>query len=228
MYNDLQWRDNIAAPQNLPATALLILLVTCDAFFVAINVLLAAKGVDLDVSSYSLGVDAGYPELFQYAKWLAIVLLLTGMAASRKFAALTPWIFVFAYFLIDDSLRVHELIGAQFEEHFSFPVPFGLRMQDVGELTATAGFAMVLAVPFAVTFFKGAFKLNMLTLALIASVLSVAFFGVLVDMIAISFDGGRYSELFFLILEDGGEMVVASLTVWFVFLSAQSSGTHNM
>jgi len=198
----------------------LALLLAADIAFICFHVLWAS-----DDWAWNVEADVGYAESFQYLKWGAAAALLLALAWKRRATIYAVWAVLFFYFLIDDSQWVHERAGTwlvglldlrAFEEiyhqHFEY---FSLRAQDFGELIfalalATAIFVMLYA------FWPGreAARERTVTKWLIAWVLLFAFFAVGMDMLHV-----MAWEIYppaiepLLVMEDGGEMICASILV---------------
>jgi hypothetical protein len=170
----------------------------------------------------SLEQDQGYPEVYQYIKWLWIILLLIFASIKRRSLHFSAWIFVFIYLLLDDSLEIHESVGTLMAGSLSFIPPFGLRLQDIGELAVagTAGLVLFLFISWAYRHGPPTFKKMSIDMLLL--IFTLAFFGVVVDtlhVIAYMSDqiGWKVSAVL-AVIEDGGEMIVASLILFYVFL----------
>jgi hypothetical protein len=124
---------------------------------------------------------------------------------------------VFTYILLDDAFSVHELVGHTVAQAMPFATLLGMRRQDLGEATVSAGAAAVLlcAVAWAYARSSGSFREASRDVLVL-----LAFFA----LFAVGFDilhgvAPRGSTLHFAlgVLEDGGEMLVASVITWYVF-----------
>ena len=194
------------------ATLLLAVLLLVDLAFVAFHLADAPPGPRA-WPRFSIELDRGYPEIYQYLKWLVLMSLFGWFAVRHRSKGLGAWGLLFAYFLVDDSLSLHERVGARIAERLDLTPPFGLRLQDLGELavSALAGLALLGVVYRA--YRGGSPGFRRLSSDLFLLVVALAFFGVLVDLAHIAVKAGRGVNLFLGVLEDGGEMVVASLMV---------------
>lgn len=165
-----------------------------------------------------ISVDGSLGELFGYAKFLLAACLC--LAVSRRpgnaiFLALGAVLLVM---LLDDTLRLHERLGDALEHGLGLSAALGLRGQDFGELLY--GFAVgVPTVVFTVMAWqrtKTAYRQDAaITIGLIGVFL---FFAVVVDVVhsfVSSARPGWSAELG--LIEDGGELLVLSLLVAFVF-----------
>lgn len=191
---------------------LLILLLSADFIFIVVHILYMNEF--MSNSLYSIDRDLGYAEVYQYIKEFWIVLLLLFVATGRKQVAYLAWATLFMYFLLDDSLRVHERFGGSLAYNFNFQPMLNLRAQDIGELIASLFFGVLLLVFVWVAYLYSDEYAKKHSRHLFVLVMLVAFFGILVDMFHVALPWGK--SLLGLI-EDGGEMLMMSVIVWYVF-----------
>lgn len=202
------------------AILLLVLLLAADIALIWLHIL---WGYDHWV--WDVGADTGYAENFQYLKWAAAAAFLLALAWKRRGAIYAVWAALFLYLLVDDSQSVHERSGTllvnlldlrAFEEfyHRNFEY-FFLQAQDFGELIFALALGAVIAVVVCV-FWPGreATRERAVTKRLIGWVLLFAFFAVGVDMLHV-----MAWEIYppaiepLAVIEDGGEMICASILV---------------
>ena len=167
-------------------------------------------------------MDLGYAEFYQYMKEYWIVILLLIIAYKRKKLIYFSWSLIFLYVLLDDSLKLHERIGVTISELLEFQPLFGLRAQDFGELSVSILFGTVLFSFLALLYFKSKVEAKKISNNLLVLFFSLVFFGVLIDMIGMIFhgEGSLFRHLLnhlIIIIEDGGEMFVMSVIVWYLF-----------
>lgn len=203
---------------NYRRTSILLKLLLCGdlAFFILHFVFALIPG--LDNPMFSVEHDKGYPELYQYVKYVWIIVFLVYLALKNRSLQYVSWALVFTYALADDSFQIHENVGGLVAKNLHFAPPFGLRLQDFGELavSATAG---VILLPLLVWAYKSGsqmFRKVFQDMSLL--MLALAFFGVVVDMVHSATHLGRKVELILGFVEDGGEMLVVSFILWYVFL----------
>jgi hypothetical protein len=200
------------------ASLLLLLLFCADFVFIAVHCIQELTPL-INNELYSIGEDRGYSEIFQYIKWFWIIVLFTYLTISRRSFSFVAWGVTFLYLLCDDALSIHEKIGVLITGNLGFEPPFGLRPQDLGELavSAVAGIALTPLLIWAYLLGSQAFK-NM-SQDMLLLILLLAFFGIVVDTVHMSAkDLGFKVDFILEIIEDGGEMLVASLMVWYIFL----------
>ncbi|MBR9846120.1 MAG: hypothetical protein GYB35_08445 [Algicola sp.] len=203
---------------------ILAILLSIDILFVLLHALLiyiVFIRIDLDWSivPFMVSNDDGYPEIFQYIKFVVIIGIILFLIIKRKRKGYIAWLLLFTLMLLDDSLTFHERFGAWVSEKFNFSPMLGLRAQDIGELTYVAIFGALLLILLVLGYYKGDEKYRKTNISLGVLFTAFLFFGVGVDMLHSFFGTNRYSDLFLTLLEDGGEMIVLSLFVWlFVFI----------
>lgn len=205
------------------ATKFLFLLLIVDFAFMVAHVVY--KTGYSSNSLLSVEKDFGYAEVYQYIKefWIVVLLLMT--AIKRKYIVYFAWSLLFVYLLLDDSLRIHESFGAYLVKYFEFQPMFHLRAQDFGELSVSMLFGSLLFTLIGVSYLFSDHVAKQVSKHLFILVMSVAFFGVVVDMLHMAIPWGK--KLLGLI-EDGGEMLVMSVIVWYVFdLKPDSKGSSD-
>jgi hypothetical protein len=206
----------VGAPKRfLSAGYLFALLLFCaDAVFISIH--LFNIYADRPDPIYSLGRERGYAELFQYLKLFWLALLFAILAHHRKQMVHVGWMTLFAAILIDDSFALHERYGLRLAETLGLEPALGLRARDIGELLflAAAGAALVAALGLTLLAADPADRQFSMRLGRLVALL--AFFGVIADA-AHSVALGTWADTPAGVFEDGGEMVMVSLILGFVF-----------
>lgn len=194
------------------STKVLFLLLLADfAFFLVHGIY---KMGHIPNSFCSIETDRGYAEMFQYIKEYWIVVLLFVVAIKRKHIIYFAWSSLFMYFLLDDSFRIHELFGIYLAKYFEFQPMFGLRTQDFGELSVSMLFGLLLFIFIGVSYLFSDNVAKQISKHILILVMSLVFFGVVVDNLHIIIPWGKTMWGF---IEDGGEMLVMSIIVWYVF-----------
>ena len=203
------------------ASLFLMLLLCADLAFIALHTI-EVLTTFLNNPLLSLERDLGFAEVYQYIKWFWVIILLIFISITTKSINYSAWVIFFTYLLLDDALEIHEGIGELIAGHLTLTPPLGLRLQDLGELavTGTAGVVLLFLVLLAYLYGSKAFKKMSLDLLLL--IFALAFFGVIVDMVHVitylSVQIGWKVSAVLAVIEDGGEMFVASLILWYIFL----------
>jgi hypothetical protein len=199
------------------ATALLLLLVASDLGFVAVHMVSELTPLVAAAPLLNIEVDHSYPEIFQYLKFFWIVLLLACIAVQKQQAHYGAWALLFFYLLLDDALGFHEFAGVSMAGQDGFEAALGLRAVDFGELIGSAVAALLLGAGLVWAYARGSHEFKAVSHDLGLMVAGLVFFGVGVDMAHELFGQGSVSRFAFGLLEDGGEMLMASLIVCYVF-----------
>ena len=191
---------------------LLALLLLADLAFISIHCLFIA-GI-LSGTAYSIEADLGFSEIYQYIKEFWIIVLLLLLAIKERHFTYLLWSLLFVYLLLDDSFLIHEEYGLYLSNYFEFKPMFNLRAKDFGELIVSlfSGFILLSSIGVSLLFSDNLAKRTSKTLFFL--LIMLAFFGIFVDMLHVASPSGK-SILG--LIEDGGEMIVISITVWYTF-----------
>ncbi len=191
---------------------LLILLLCADLVFILMHI--GFKMQLLNSTLFSIEKDFGYAEIYQYIKEYWIILLLFMIAIKRTHIIYFTWSILFMYILLDDALEIHEKLGNYLVNYFELQPRFNLRAQDFGELGVSAFFGLLLFSFIGWAYLRSDSVAKQISKHLLILILSLAFFGILVDMLHIAITWG---EPMWGLIEDGGEMIIMSIIVWYVF-----------
>jgi len=202
------------------AFGLLALLVAVDLVLIGLYVL---WGYDHWI--WDMEDESGLSERFQHMKWIVAAVMLLVLSIRRRATIYAVWALLFAYFAIDDSIRLHERMGwwlvgvldlRSFEEiyleHFSY---FYLRAREFGELIVAVSLGAIIVAVLCVAWpGPDAIREKTVTKRLIAWLVLFALFAVGFDMLhtmvweiyppAVELVG---------VIEDGGEMICASILI---------------
>ncbi len=176
-------------------------LLTIDAVFLVLH----ASHVRYDrpgSGMWLISRDRGFPEIWQYGKEAAIVILLIASYRRVRSPVHLAWAATFAYFLIDDSLEVHETIGDIVASALDLGQPFGIEGRDVGQILVSGSVGLVLITVLAITTLSDRSPARALTTRLLPVLVAIGFFGVVADVIDVIDVLG--------LVEDGGEMAAMS------------------
>lgn len=199
------------------ASLLLILLLSTDLAFFAIHSITILTPF-INNSMFYVDVDEGYPELYQYIKWFWILAMFVYLSIKRRSLNYSIWGIFFTYLLLDDSLEIHENVGTFIASHLTMTPPFGLRLQDIGELAVTGIAGTILFSLVLWTYINGSRAFRKMSIDILLLIFALVFFGVFVDMAHEAIKLGKKIDLILAFIEDGGEMIVASFICWYMFL----------
>jgi len=198
------------------STTLLILLLCTDCLLIVLHVLHISTGYFAD-PNYSIFRERGFGEVFQYVKEHWIGLLFLYLAITRRSPLYFSWALLFGYLLIDDSFTVHERLGTEISRYFNFSPALRIRPQAFGELAVSAFFGLFFFALIGVSYHFSDTSVRRTCRPLFLLLLALVFFGVGMDTIHSMARSPVWGHILG-IIEDGGEMLVMSVTVWFVFL----------
>ncbi len=200
---------------NETSKILLLLLIVTDIIFMIFHVLHFIKWVDNPL--FYISRDLGYAEIYQYIKEFWIILLLLMIAKDKRRIVYLAWSILFLYILLDDSLKIHETFGNYLVNYFDIQPGFGLRAKDFGELGTSFLFGGLLFLFLGWSYFKSDKKDKTISNHLFLLFMILIFFGVFIDMIGIILHGTSVLNHFIILIEDGGEMIIMSVIVCYLF-----------
>ncbi|MFC5480453.1 hypothetical protein [Massilia suwonensis] len=166
---------------------------------------------------FNIEMDNGFAETYQHFKFATIILLFTYLCLKRNIWSFVPWVLLFAYFLLDDAFQLHERLGSVIASGLSMPSYFGLRKQDLGELSVTAAAGLLILPSLLLAYYWGRPALRKIFHNLGLLLVLLVAFGVGVDMVHVVFMNHSLISPILALVEDGGEMLAISLFVWYVF-----------
>ncbi len=165
-----------------------------------------------------LEIDGSYPEFFQYMKffWCGLISFFhTARTRQIGFAFLG---ILFWYLLLDDMQKFHESAGSDIAKMLSLEPLFWLRLQDYGELiyAAIVGIPVFAIFAILIATSQGNNRSQFVTVA--ALIVALGVFGVFVDLFHSAIGSvNRNVKFTFGTIEDGGEMLVTSLVLSYLY-----------
>ncbi len=196
-------------------TRFLLALLSIDALFILAHLayvfLPQVTNENLDI-----GTDRGYGEWFQYLKWCALIIAFMLLVIRRKDSNYLGWAVFITYLLLDDAFMVHETLGGEIASHLMFSPPWGLRLQDIGEVIVSCLVAVPLLIVIDIAYRRGRIPFVKASQDMLLLLVGLAFCGIGFDLAHFIVKLGRYVTVFLEIVEDGGEMIMTSLMLWYV------------
>jgi hypothetical protein len=201
---------------------MLILLIAVDLLLIGLN-LGAAVLKSLDIISsipeyLKVTQDHALPEDFNYLKWAVIVVALVWVALRDRWFPAFLWALIFGLILTDDAFQLHESLGNLLSLHLNLQDALFLFGSDLGEILVFLTMGLVVAVLILVFWRQMDDRATRLSARYLAVIAGLAFFGVGIDalhqVLSHAFaveDSGFFLAKVFGLVEDGGEMLVASL-----------------
>lgn len=172
---------------------------------------------------FSIETDLGYAEVYQYIKEYWIVILISIVAIKRKQIVYFSWSLFFTYLLFDDSLRIHEKFGHYVADALELQPMFQLRAQDMGELIVSLLSSLLLFSIIGASYYFSDAVAKQVSKHLFILIMLLAFFGVFVDMLHAAI---TWNKVIWGLVEDGGEMIIMSIIVWYVFSLRDNPSNH--
>lgn len=207
--------------------AVLVVLVSVDLAFIVSNIFaFAAEKLSL-IAKFpdiiKITRDRALPEIYGYIEWAVIILSLVWLSLRDRWFAALRWAAVFVIVLVDDSFQVHETLGLMLTEYLPLPASLQSQSQDVAELLVFGAMGLIAAALTVSLFFSRDMRDRAISKSLGFVILLLVFFGVVLDFIhqtVTGFSAGTvvapYLPPIFSMIEDGGEMLVASFATAYV------------
>ena len=218
--NPIDYLQNLVYSGHFERTdnKILLLLILADFGFILAYILLGLGY--LKSPNWDIAMDRGYSEIYQYIKEIWIVILFIIYGVRTLTLIYFSWSLLYLYIFLDDCYEFHEIFGERIAETLGFHPSIGLRAVDFGEMSIyiLVGAAFILILVF--SYYKSCKEGKKISNNLFLLLALLTFFGFFIDMIHVIIESTlvntTISLLYFNILEDGGEMVAISLTVWFL------------
>jgi len=165
-----------------------------------------------DLRFLRIDAEGGWPEWFNYAKILLLVLLVARLAFSNRKVLYAVLALLFTFVLVDDSMEIHEHGGEYFAETLDLQPLWGMRAVDIGEVI-TWGIAGAVFLPLVLAgLWFGGRTHTANGLALLLPFFALVFFALVVDQLYhVLYNAFPGVDVLLGALEDGGEMVAISL-----------------
>jgi hypothetical protein len=210
----LSW--TVLALTSRSRTWVLILLLTANVLLIGCDFLFGSAA-GFNQSNFSIRKDAGFAEFFQYLQFFAIIIMFYWLFLHSRDLLHVAWLVLFVYLLVDDSLRIHERLGAMVAQYLHLLPVIGLRAKDLGELSVSAFFGSLILVLLGLGYYRAPPTLQRASRPLLGLLILLAFCGIIVDMVGMMIYPSMWAiDAVFGVLEEGGEMVSISLMAWYV------------
>lgn len=207
----------MSSSRRRPDLALLLVLLLVDFGFVVLHGLVGLHLIS--DRAFTLTRDRGYAELFQYGKELTLTVLLAYLGRRERSPLFAVWAVLFGYVLLDDSLTIHERLGAAIATGRGWPPLFGLRSVDLGELVVLGVAGGILLLAMATAYRRAAPEPRSFSRVLLLCLGALAFFAVVVDLLHQWAFEIRWLRIGLDVVEEAGEHVVMSLAVWLTVMA---------
>ncbi len=195
---------------------LLVLLLLTDLGYITLHVLYRLDPTR-SLSRYQIDMDNGLAEHYQYLKW-AWLLVLTALAVIlHRTLRLVGWVVLFLAMVATDALRLHERFGHRIARAQVLPSNGVLSAQELGELGLVALVGLPLGLGLLAGLWRAPRAIKAFTGDLLVLLGALFTVGVLLDAVGSVLPAASKASHVTQVLEDGGEMMVASVMVAFVF-----------
>lgn len=173
---------------------------------------------------WRVDMDGSYGEAYQYAKYLWLLILLVIYAREARRWALLAWVPLVAYFMVDDSIEIHERFGFWYSQQ-SWAFGLGpIKAQSLGELAMSAMIGVVVVAIIVVGYLRADARTRWIFRVLIALTVVLLFFALFIDTVHGFFEDIRIIDRGLGFLEDYAEMIVLTFMVAFAFRINVSGG----
>ncbi|MAT95945.1 MAG: hypothetical protein CL608_02160 [Anaerolineaceae bacterium] len=186
---------------------------------------LLAYGLLLSNHDFFVDVDGGYGEWFQYLKYTVLIVLMAGLFRRQRGPLYLFWTALFAYFLLDDALRLHEQVGLWLAETADLPALLTLRPRDLGEMSFSGVSGLFFLTALVLAYQHSDLAARRFTQKLLLALAALIFFGIGVDMVQVMteelVEPYQFLRELLIVLEEGGEMMAVSVMVWLAYRQAE-------
>lgn len=193
---------------------LLLVLIGIDFVFMGLHAM-KSLGFITD-PNLSVTQNWGYAESFQYLKALSLAGAFVWLGARYAKPLFYCWAAVFFYILIDDSLEIHEFLGYHLGEFITNNFEIGVGGTS-GEILVFGAFGLFIFVPLFFFYIRSKERdMKIMSQDLFMLFVAMLFFGIGVDVLHDFAMTGTVMNGLLGLIEDGGEMLVMSVTVWYL------------
>lgn len=201
------------------------LLILADSALLVVHLLhkltvyyLKSNGLFLYNPLFAIETDLGLAESFQYVKEFWIFLMLCALARKYSQLSYLSWGSLFFYILLDDAGQIHERLGRLISSYFHFHSLFGMGADDMGQLCVYSLVGLLFFLLLLPALLQGYKDFRRFSLQWGMIFAALTFCGVGIDAINIA-DQPLWIRGLATLLEEGGEMVVMSVAVAYLFRS---------
>ena len=203
------------------AWPLLALLLLADAVFISLHVWYWSMGWLETSHQFDLEWGTGAPEYYTYFKWLICSVAALWLFARNRDLVYLAWAALFFWFLVDDAENMRTTGGAWIAGVMDWGPAWGLPAQGVGELVVSGIAGILLLGGIAVAYWRSPdAEAKAFSKALAPWLGALIVFGVGVDTLHAVVAHRTGLSAFLAVVEEGGEMIVASILTAIVCLYA--------
>ncbi|MGC1428290.1 MAG: hypothetical protein WA822_06840 [Albidovulum sp.] len=236
-------RTLVGFPRQWPAGAVpfrnaLILFWAIDlsllAAYVGGRVLVFLGQIDAVPDMLGIAKEYSLPEGFNYLKWALCLTCMLVIFFKSRVALFACLAVLFAMILADDSLLIHENYGLEISDALGFEPMINLTAKQLGELAVFGIMGTIAMILIFIGYWQSPREFWPFAHRYLLVIFALAIVGVALDAVhAIFWDltSGRFRNIVTLVmnlLEDGGEMIFASLGVaysWGALKAIEAKGS---
>lgn len=204
---------------------LCVLLISVDLFFLAVHAVhtiyasIYNERIPILAWRWHIDYDRSYSEIFGYMKMIFIALILITIASRKARLMYSALVVIFIAAFLDDSLELHERLGASLAPMLMSPRFADLRPTDLGELLFLAGAGALLSGLTVIGLAKAAGRDRANGFLLLGALAVLMVFVVGLDVIHVMVQYAfRGANLLFSSIEEGGQQITLSLICGLIVL----------
>jgi len=179
----------LAKIKNLPNQSILLALIAADLMYIFLHILYLLPSEIMPLfqdSAFAINTDNGLAESFQYVQELWITLTLFWLVFHYRQRAMTGFGLLFAYFLLDDMITIHEFLGWKvagiFEDLPILESFTNLRAKDFGELLISSIAGLIIFAFIFIFYFRSKQPIRQIFHEIFALLFIFLLFGVGLDL----------------------------------------------
>jgi hypothetical protein len=206
--------------QKHDAYVLLLVLLFSDVALIVLHAFNgSANGINGQPVRELFRIDAqfGLGSLLMFGKLGLVILLLSEIKYLRRDRAFDFWKYLFLYVLLDDIFEISAQAGGWMSTLFSFEEFMGLTPADYGKFAFAIGGGLIVSGFLGYLLRHSSRAFVSASFAIFVLLSAFAFFAVFFDIVHAFFDQDPKLEFPLGMLEEGGEMIVVSFLVAYIF-----------
>lgn len=192
---------------------LLFILIAIDLIFIALHISRGIFGFP-QKSAFSIAQERGYAEIYQYLKELSVAFMLYKLGELRREKLYLSWSFMYLYIFLDDFIGLHELGGRLSTTILPNSLPLNIQVNDLGEVLFSLAAFGICGLLILIAYLRSKPDIRRTSHPLILLLFLLIFTGGALDFVHSLVSIPVIWDILGL-LEDGGEMLVMSFTVYY-------------
>lgn len=157
----------------------------------------------------------GYPELFQYLKYVMILFFVGQLIIIKKKYVYMPFLVLFLILLVDDAYQLHSKASWFFVHVLNLHTTMGIKGLIFGQLIYATVMGMFLFGFSSLFFLKASERIKHTFLDVFMLFTVFLFFGIGIDIVHNLLENVYWMLPFLTLVEEGGEMITLSILAWY-------------